>query len=477
MAAPENFPKMNSRWKLRPNERRTLLLIMDLAIAILSLVISLYFWARGDQWLDFSWEFLKQRPPGWFFLLPVFWIILMVELYDDRRSADWRETLRGIATAALVGLGLYLIIFFFYRTPKTLPRRGVASFFLTVSILTLAWRMLYIRMVTSPQFLRRVLLVGAGETGQTILKIAKEVNPPPFQWVGIIDDDPKKIGTLIERLPVFGGNDKLLEVVAREQVSEIIVAISGEMQGSMFQALLDAQELGIIITRMPIAYEELLHRVPIRHLEADWILRSFVDQAHVSYFYELGKRLVDILGGMIGVSLLIITLPILAPLILIDDGWPIFYIQQRAGKGGQLYWIYKFRTMRTNAETDGQPKWAEENDARATRIGRWLRKTHTDELPQFINVLRGEMSLVGPRAERPELVDWFQKYVPFYRARLLVKPGITGWAQVNYGYASTIDDTVMKLEYDLYYIRHRNLVTDFVIMLRTPATVIGFRGR
>jgi len=133
--------------------------------------------------------------------------------------------------------------------------------------------------------------------------------------------------------------------------------------------------------------------------------------------------------------------------------------------------------MNRNAEPDGQPKWAEENDRRATRVGLFLRKTHLDELPQFINVLRGEMSLVGPRAERPELVEWFQQHVPFYRARLLVKPGITGWAQVNQTYASSIPETIEKLEYDLFYIKRRNLFTDIDILFRTPATVLGLRGR
>jgi lipopolysaccharide/colanic/teichoic acid biosynthesis glycosyltransferase len=133
--------------------------------------------------------------------------------------------------------------------------------------------------------------------------------------------------------------------------------------------------------------------------------------------------------------------------------------------------------MKQDAEADGLPQWAEENDRRATRIGRLLRKTHLDEFPQFLNVLSGEMSIVGPRAERPELVAWFQQHVPFYRARLLVKPGITGWAQVNQNYAASIDETIEKLEYDLYYIKHRNLFMDFRVLIRTPAMILGLRGR
>jgi lipopolysaccharide/colanic/teichoic acid biosynthesis glycosyltransferase len=245
----------------------------------------------------------------------------------------------------------------------------------------------------------------------------------------------------------------------------------------MFQTLLDAQEQGVEIIRMPTLYEELLGRVPILSLEANWILKSFVDEVRVSGFYLLGKRLLDIAGGLAGSLIFILLLPIIALVIVIDDGIPIFYSQTRLGRGGQPYWIVKFRTMRRDAEPDGQPRWAREDDERATRSGRLLRRTHLDELPQFLNVLRGDMSMVGPRAERPELVQYFQKHIPFYRARLLAKPGISGWAQVNFGYASTIEETVTKLEYDLYYIKHRSMFMDIMILLRTPATVWGFRGR
>jgi lipopolysaccharide/colanic/teichoic acid biosynthesis glycosyltransferase len=170
-------------------------------------------------------------------------------------------------------------------------------------------------------------------------------------------------------------------------------------------------------------------------------------------------------------------LPFVGAAILIESGRPIFYAQVRSGKGAQHYKIIKFRTMRQDAEPDGVPQWASEDDERATRVGRILRKTHIDELPQCMNVMRGDMSLVGPRAERPELMTMFQEHVPFYRARLLVKPGITGWAQVNYGYAATVDETIVKLEYDLYYIKNRNLLMDIIILLRTPSTMFGFRGQ
>jgi exopolysaccharide biosynthesis polyprenyl glycosylphosphotransferase len=379
----------------------------------------------------------------------------------------------------LIGFGLYLLLYFYYINPpnQLLPRRGVAGFFIAAPLLTLAWRGLYIRIFTDPQVMRRVLLVGGGKAGQTLLQVTNDLWPPPFYIVGIVDDDVSKDGTLIENYPVLGTSENLLELIHENNISDIIVAITGELRSGMFQALLEAQERGVEIFRMPRAYEDMLGRVPIRLLEADWILRSFVDENRVSSFYELAKRLTDIAGGLIGVVILILLLPFITLAIWLDDGLPIFYKQLRLGKGSQPYNILKLRTMRRDAELDGAPQWAREDDARATRIGRLLRKSHLDELPQFINVLRGEMSLVGPRAERPELMGHFQQSVPFYRARLLVKPGITGWAQVNFGYATTIEETTIKLEYDLYYIKHRNLLLDLIILLRTPGTVLGFRGR
>jgi exopolysaccharide biosynthesis polyprenyl glycosylphosphotransferase len=478
MSGPGKVHK-TKRWRLHTRERRTLLVLGDFLMAVIAIMVALYFWALAETFHDFSVEFLLERPPAWYYFLPFFWVVLLVELYDIHRAGNWGDTVRGVAMATLIGLGLYLLLFFYFTDPPNslLPRRGVAGFFVAAPILTLIWRFLYIRIFTTPAFMRRVLLVGGGKAGETLLQVIDDLWPPPFYLVGIIDDDPQKIGSQIEGHTVLGDSSKLLEIVESEEVSDIIVAISGEMRGSTFQKLLDTQEKGIEISRMPSVYEELLGRVPIRLLETDWILRSFVDQSRASEFYELGKRLLDIIGGFIGVVLLLITLPFISIGILLDSGRPVFYTQTRAGRGAQDYKILKFRTMIQDAEADGIPQWASEDDERATSFGRILRRTHLDELPQFINVLRGEMSLVGPRAERPELVQMFQKHVPFYRARLLVKPGMTGWAQVNFGYASTIDETVVKLEFDLYYIKHRNLMTDFVILLRTPSTVLGLRGQ
>lgn len=466
---------ISARWRLHPRERRTLLLLVDLLMAEIALLISTYVWSYADRFQSFSLSFILHLPI-WFFFLPFIWPILMARLYDEHTARDPGKTIRNIAFSALVGLGFYMV-FYFTSQPKSLPRISVASFIISAFILTLFWRLLYIKIFTAPQFMRRMLLVGAGDTGKIMLQIINQHKPRPYIVVGIIDDDPEKIGTTIENYEVFGGHDKLLQAVCEHQVTDLIVAISGQMQGGMFQALLDAQELGTEIIRMPVAYEELLRRVPIRFLEAEWILRSFVDRARTETFSEMLKRGLDFLGGLIGMVMFLVLFPFVAVAILVETGSPILYKQIRMGRGGQLYNIYKFRTMRQDAEADGQPQWAEENDRRATKVGLFLRKTHIDEIPQFYNVVRGEMSLVGPRAERPELVEWFQQHVPFYRARLLVRPGITGWAQVNQQYASTIDETIEKLEYDLFYIMHRSFMMDLRIIFLTPTLVLRLRGR
>jgi lipopolysaccharide/colanic/teichoic acid biosynthesis glycosyltransferase len=163
-------------------------------------------------------------------------------------------------------------------------------------------------------------------------------------------------------------------------------------------------------------------------------------------------------------------------LIRLDSPGPILFRQERSGKGGHSIRVWKYRTMVMDAESDGEARWAVPGDPRVTRIGKWMRRTRLDEIPQFWNVLRGDMSLIGPRPERPELIAQLEKQIPFYRARLLIQPGLTGWSQVNFGYVRTVEDTALKLEYDLFYIRHRSLVLDFKIVLRTLGTFVRFQG-
>jgi len=474
------------RLRLRPSEHRGLLFIGDLLMAIVSDFAAIYTWREYQRYILFA-DDLKPKVveqllqniniPVWFYLLPIAWLLLMIELYEPHTAANWRKTVRGIAIAAFVGLVIYSLVFIIQKEQTGLPRIGVGAFLLYSSLLTLLWRSLYIRFYSSSGQLRRILIVGAGKAGHTLAEVFLSQTPPPFNLVGFIDDDPQKLGQSVFDFPVISQSFELLDLIDTHKISDIVVAVSGRMQGTTFQTILDAQEQGVEIARMPTLYEEMTGRVPIHHLESDWVIRSFVDEARVSGMYLLVKRLIDILGGLIGLTIFIAIFPFTAMATLIDSGLPIFYSQVRSGKGGQVFKIYKIRTMRQDAEADGQARLAEKNDPRVTIVGNFLRRTRLDEFPQFWNVLRGEVSLVGPRAERPELVDAFQKQIPFYRARLLVKPGLTGWAQINYGYVSTVGDTAVKLEYDLYYIKHRTIGMDLTIILRTLGTILSGKSR
>ncbi len=464
-----------TRIHLRPSEQRTILFIGDLIVTSIALILALYFWAYQDAQLDFSIEFL-QRVSGWFYLLPIGWLLLLVDLYDVHRAANLRETSKGIAVAAIAGFVVYAVIYIL--SPRgSLPRQGVGAFLALAATLTFLWRLAYIRLYTDPAFMRKVLIIGAGNAGLSLVSAYRKLWPPPFYLAGLIDDDPAKINTTIEGYPILANSDKLLDLIDEQGISDLIVAINGEIQGATFQKILDAQEKGIEIIRMQTLYEELLGRVPIQHLESDWIIRSFVDETRMHGLFEVGKRILDIFGALVGILILAFLFPFIAIVTLLDTGFPIIYKQVRLGKGAKPYTIIKFRTMRKDAESDGKAIPAAKNDPRITRAGNIFRKTRIDELPQFLNVLSGDMSIIGPRSERPELVEYYQSQIPFYRARLLVKPGISGWAQINYGYASTVEDTIIKLEYDLYYIKHRSLLTDISIILRTIGTALGFRGR
>ncbi len=466
----------NTKFRLKSSDLRFILVLGDFLAAAIALVIALYIWAAGDSWYRFTVEFLKYRAPAWFYLLPFIWIILLVDTYDTRKSANLRQTLRSLGVVFLVSVVIYLVIYFAVE-PNSLPRLGVAVFIVSATLLTLLWRAIYVRTFTSVARQQRVLIVGAGKAGTALVEIISELDPPPFRLIGLIDDDPSKLGNNIQSFPILGNHESMAEIISNQGVTDLILAISNEMNHGMFQSILTAQEEGINLTTMTETYESLSGRVPIDLLESDWVVRAFLDRAPTSGFYRLAKRLMDLLLSLIGLVALVFLFPFLALIILIDSGRPIIFKQERLGRGGKPYTIYKLRTMKSKTDMEKEALVTAPNDPRITRIGRLLRKTHMDELPQIINVLRGEMSFVGPRSERYELVRIFQKEVPFYRARMLVKPGITGWAQIHQAYAETIEETAVKLQYDLYYIEHASLWMDFNILLRTAGSVLGFKGR
>jgi FlaA1/EpsC-like NDP-sugar epimerase len=225
-----------TRIHLRPSEQRAILFTGDVVVTIIAIVLALYYWSYQDALFDFSFQFIIQRVAGWFFLLPFGWLLLLVDLYDVHRAANLRETVKGIAVAAIAGFVVYAVIYLL--SPRgSLPRQGVGAYLALAASLTFLWRLLYIRLYTDPAFMRKVIIVGAGAAGTTLAAAYRKLWPPPFFLVGFIDDDSSKIGTTVEGFPILSDSGKLLEIIEEQSVSDLIVAINGEIQGGTFQKI------------------------------------------------------------------------------------------------------------------------------------------------------------------------------------------------------------------------------------------------
>ena len=269
-----------------------------------------------------------------------------------------------------------------------------------------------------------------------------------------------------------------VQIIKSQKVSEIVVASynSETITPEIYNDLITLLEKGFTIREYTQVYEELNYRVPVQFVGKDFYKYFPFSRSNQNKLYLLYRRISDIVFSIFGLIIGIILLPIILIGNLIGNKGPLFYKQERIGKNGSPFSIIKLRTMIKNAEKDGM-KWAQKNDSRVTKFGKFLRRARIDEIPQFINVLKGEMSLIGPRPERPFFVQELSRIIPFYETRHIVKPGLTGWAQVNSRYGSTIDDSLIKLQYDLYYIKHRSLFLDLNIVIKTLSTIIFFRGQ
>lgn len=461
---------------LQLSERKSLLVFIDLAMVTLAVLFALWVWTLRDPRLSFSLKFILSQT-HWFLILTVLWLLSasLHDFYNLRLAADlrlvWLTLFRIMALVFLIYVGIY-----FLSPPRLLPR-GIVLYHCAATFgLVGIWRTVYGILLSRHFFRRRAMVIGAGQAGQTIVQAIKENLPSEYQLVGYIDDDPSKRGQVIGGTPVIGGRRDLFSSVKMRDISEIILAVTHALHGELVRAIMDCQEQGIQITLMPLLYEQITGRVPVEHVGDDWSLVLPLDHAALGGFWPFFKRMMDILISGIGLIILVPLFPILALAIYSDSPGPIFYTQERVGKGGRIFRLFKFRSMVVGAE-EGGAVWAEKNDPRVTRVGRFLRRTMIDELPQFINVLRSEMSIVGPRPERPEFVTELEEQIPFYKVRHSVKPGMAGWALINYGYSSSVRDALVKLQYDLYYIKHQSIYLDLLILAKTIGAMISFKGR
>jgi exopolysaccharide biosynthesis polyprenyl glycosylphosphotransferase len=452
------------------------LLFVDIIATLGGVLVALWLWTlRADR--SFSKAYLVSQA-HWFLILGLFWFVVAVinDFYSLETTVNLRATLYALLRISALLLVVYLAIYFF-SPPQRLPRAVVLFFSFSSFLLVGLWRTLYFLIFSRTPFRQRALIVGAGWAGQTIAQILKENLDSTYELVGFVDDDLRKQEPLIEAPPVLGNRRDLIPLVKERDISALILAITHEIHDELFKALMGCLERGVEIIPMPLLYEELTGRVPVQHIGDNWYVAMPLNHQGAGVLYPALKRVMDILLASLGLFLLGLALPFIALAIYLDSPGPIFYTQKRVGKMGKIFQTYKFRSMVPEAEKEGKALWAEKRDPRVTRVGRLLRATHVDEFPQFLNILKGEMSVVGPRAERPEFVADLETEIPFYRIRHSIKPGMAGWALVRQGYGASKEDAAIKLEYDLYYIKHQSLWLDLVILLKTIVDTLTFRGR
>ena len=378
---------------------------------------------------------------------------------------------QNIARAVLASLCLLPLVYVL-----SLQVQNPMSFGLTLAAaIGVLLVMRIIAMYTTPAGVmrQRVLIFGTGTRAKTVGRDLLK-SDPSVDLVGYYAG-PNEQEAMVSAWGLLSMTNSLTDIVAEQQVDEIVVALTERRGGSMpLRELLDCKLQGVRVVDIETHFERTLGQIRLESLSASWLI--FGDGFGSGWVRAATKRIFDILCASV---LIVLTLPIMlvtALLILLEDGFPILYRQERVGLNGRLFDVVKFRSMQKDAEKDGQPRWAAATDDRVTKIGRIIRKLRIDELPQLFSVLKGTMSMVGPRPERPYFVDRLTQDIPFYAVRHSVKPGVTGWAQVRYQYGASVEDAAEKLQYDLYYVKNHSLLLDVVVMFETIGVVLARKG-
>jgi len=386
-----------------------------------------------------------------------------------------REKFRGIQFLANVTGSLILVsiisIGFFYAFPFMLGRGAFLISLILIGILTANWRLFYSFFFRLSSATKVVLIIGKGKPAKAIYLLIKKI--PDYKVIDFIADTSKKKGLLKKKIlenPIF-----LKKIINDYNIDDIVVTESIRSK-QLNKILINCKMNGINIWDIPTFYEHFIDKLPVHYIKENWFLFNDGFDKLGSNIHRRLKRAIDLL---ISIAFLIIAFPIgiiISIAIALNSKGPVFYIQERVGENQKLFNLFKFRTMLSDAEK-GNPVWAEENDSRKTSIGKILRKTRMDELPQLINIIKGNMSLIGPRPEREFFVKILTENIPFYSLRFSVKPGLTGWAQVIYKYGASEKDALEKLQYELYYIKNMSLFLDLKILLKTIRIVLFGMGR
>jgi sugar transferase (PEP-CTERM system associated) len=393
------------------------------------------------------------------------------DLYDLTVVHSSRELLIRLLQAA--GVASILVAVLYLLIPSlAIGNRIFVSSLVIFLLAIVGWRLLFNRLAYSSQLEERVLIVGTGPTASTVARQIQAQHDFGYRVVGFIDDDAHGQGVL--NPATIGAPEDIPRIVTQYQVDRIVVGLADRRGRLPISELLQAKLSGVRVEDATTTYERLTGKILIDGLRPSWLI--FSDGFVISRWTRFTKRLFDLVLASIGFALAAPLTLLTALAVYLDSDGPILYCQERVGENGRVFTVYKFRSMRADAEASGQPVWAQNNDNRITRAGRFIRKTRLDELPQLWNVLRGDMSFVGPRPERPFFVEQLAEEIPFYQQRHAVKPGVTGWAQVKYEYGSSVEDAMEKLRYDLYYVKHLSIALDLSIVFDTVKVVIFGKG-
>ncbi len=405
------------------------------------------------------------------FCLAAFYLF---DLYDFIVMHDRRELVLRLVQA--LGLAWIALALTFYGFPQLMLGRGISLIALPLALgLMVGWRVSIHWLLGHPDFGEKILIVGSGPLA---VEVAREMLDRPdagYRIAGFVGSDPELLGKSLINPRVIGLTSELEDVVVRENIDRIVVAM-GERRGQLpTNELLQLSLTGKVnIEEGASFYERVTGRVSLNMIRPSWLIFSSRGrQARISGIARnVVHRLVALIGGVLSLPIALVT----ALFIKLDSTGPVLYRQERVGKNGAPFTVVKFRSMRTDAEKAG-PVWASEQDDRTTRVGRIIRKLRIDEIPQFWNIIRGEMDFVGPRPERPHFVSQLAQEIPYYQQRHLIAPGLTGWAQIKYPYGASIEDARQKLQYDLYYIKNQSLVLDAIILFETIKIIVFGRGR
>lgn len=463
-------------------ERRAILLLGDLAALAASLVATAYLLPK-PTWLLSLTTADRMVTGASAVLLAVLWVMasVLTDCYDlTRARSRYYGPLRVAWVAFLVHVAYTLVPII---APPMLKSSFVWGALTACSIaLLVLWRFAYATVVSShPVMTLRALIIGDGPSGRLMAEMLQQRPGSGYRPVAFLSERAERVGEKVVGLPVVGTVDQLQELLDARPVEELVVATEGPLTGEGYAALTLAYESGVRVTPMVSLYERVTSQTPVQHVGDRW-LAVMPQPGEGGAVGALLKRVLDIVGALCGLAVFALLTAPIALLVKLDSRGPAFFSQDRVGRGGRRFRIYKFRTLPwtpPNALAGGAPGqtiW-ERKVTRPTRLGRWLRKLRLDELPQFWNVLIGDMSLVGPRPFVPADVEELQRHIPFFRARHLVRPGLTGWAQIKASYGTTLEDELAKLQYDLYYIRHQSLAFDLAILIKTFAVLLRLAGR